>query len=485
MKAKRLIWAAGLLLICLNIFLIVKDKDGKVERVVFVKEWNPVAERDLAETLQTEGVIDSEKELVYFDEGSGAFGEFLVSEGDEVSVGSHLYTYEVRNYAEMKASLERDIAKYNDEIKAIETAIKKMQGKQVQLSDTRVIDPNGSEAVSIKQNTTGAEMMKEQFIIHKEAELEQVKAQLKSAESQLADMTAGSGEIQVPSPYSGKVTKISASLANPIMAISSPTLGVAGELSEKERMKVEDGMKVSISLVEDAEDSKTAADNNDAKSSDNELAQTGESAGPNGELKDAESSEEAESVEAGNHLPPGSDDADAGARGNAAIAEDGEAAQDDGSTRELTGVIHKVSSDPKQVTLHGESIYPFQVAFDDGMVPDDLLRGYHVNLDITISESLGARAVRTESIHKGAVWKMTNAGKLKKQPVETGIEMADFVELVNGPKIGDLIVAKPGKLALKDGAAYITPLKPGKATWKEMVKSGPRKRSLVIGLLTR
>src|SRR5699024_1467389 len=147
---------------------------------------------------------------------------FLVEKGDDVDIGTPLYTYEVEQYEARNWQLENDIARLNDEIDAIEAAIDKMKSKNVTQSGRDIVfsDENGS--LTLPQNASSAEMMKEQFIIEKENELAQKEAQLTSVEAEQRELMAGEDTIIVESPFYGKVTDISLSLQNPLMTIEIP-----------------------------------------------------------------------------------------------------------------------------------------------------------------------------------------------------------------------------------------------------------------------
>ena len=84
-------------LIATNLYLIMKE-DSKVSRSIFVKDWTKVENSTVTETYKTEGVTTSAEEYkVYFNGENQVFGRFLVKEGDEVTTGTPLYEYTVKN----------------------------------------------------------------------------------------------------------------------------------------------------------------------------------------------------------------------------------------------------------------------------------------------------------------------------------------------------------------------------------------------------
>lgn len=148
------------------------------------------------------------------------------------------------------------------------------------------------------------------------------------------------------------------------------------------------------------------------------------------------------------------------------------------------GFVNFVSNDPKNLSLNQSSIYPFHIAFDDEDDLDDLLRGYHVDLEITLDESLDATVIKEDFLYGSFVWEMGHDSLLMKKRVETGIAMDNYIEIIDGPYVGDR-VAMDSRNNLIDGATFITPLKPSKSDWETMFKDGSRKRSIVIGLFAR
>lgn len=404
--AKRIILFFIVLFVSLNIFLIVND-DDKIKRISYIPKWTEIIEKDMYDTFDTTGVIDySEKQFVYFNEQDGMFDQFLVNEGDYVYSGDELFSYKVENYNQIKAQLDDEIAKLKSNVRSIESSIRKIQRSNVRGSKMELVIPDTNETIKFEQDNAGLALQKEQYIIEKEQELEQMKAQLETVESKRDELISTGEVVYVESPFRGKVTDISTSLTNPVITIESDDLHVVGNLTESERMDVEEDMSVEINLIE---------------------------------------------------------------RSN---------------SEALDGVVEFVSDEPEEVSLGKESTYPFHVSFDDDAELDDLLRGYHVNLNVTVEESISASVVDKSVVSRSSVWKMDNSGVLREEQVETGIEMGQYIELVDSLYPDDRIAIN-SRNNLIDGATFITPLRPSKSDWKTMFKDGSRKRSIVIGLLAR
>ena len=165
---------------------------------------------------------------------------------------------------------------------------------------------------------------------------------------------------------------------------------------------------------------------------------------------------------------------------------------------QLDGSVHKVSSTPASIDIESESIYSFQVAFDEESENEDsesealededsqleeLLPGYHADVAIVTEESLGATALFEEAVFTDSVWKMTNEGKLVKQNVETGLYVDSVVELASGVEIGDWVAVDPPSL-FHDGADFITPLQLKEIT-KDSFSDDHWVKNLMTGLLSR
>ena len=192
-RKKVLITAViALTFMIVNIVLIVNDRSHRVDRVTFISDWTLADQKDMKEELQTSGVMDyMEEELIYMDDSTGSFREFLVDEGDEVQAGDELYSYDVHNFYEMKAKLDAEEERLQDDIKAVKEAVNKMRSKNINQDTFRFVYPDNREAGTIKQNTSSAEMMKEQYVIEKEKELAEKEAELGSVQSQIQDLTVG------------------------------------------------------------------------------------------------------------------------------------------------------------------------------------------------------------------------------------------------------------------------------------------------------
>lgn len=253
MKRKWIIGLCLLLFVVINCILLVVDKDEKVERKSYVADWSRTSTADMYKKMHQPGVLTSaEENNIYFNESMGAFEGFLVEEGAQVNEGDDLYTYKVLDYDATKAQLDGKAAAISGEIAAIEQAISAITFYQIPEIKLKLSDGDKDKN---KENTTTipsteADYMKKQYITEKENELAQKNAQLKGVQAQLTELDMSGDTITVESPVQGNVTRLSDELDDPIITIESTQLHAEGELTEKERMVLEQGMPAEVSLSE-------------------------------------------------------------------------------------------------------------------------------------------------------------------------------------------------------------------------------------------
>ena len=149
----------------------------------------------------------------------------------------------------------------------------------------------------------------------------------------------------------------------------------------------------------------------------------------------------------------------------------------------LDGVVEEVSKSPNEIEIEKESIYPFKVAFETGDDAEELLPGYHVDIAITMDESLGATVLFEKAIFADAVWKMTEEGRIEKESIERGLHVEDIVEVADGVERGEFVAVKPSN-SFQHGAQFITPLQTKQLT-KESFKDAKWLESFITGLLSR
>ncbi|WP_255584762.1 efflux RND transporter periplasmic adaptor subunit [Virgibacillus saliphilus] len=436
---RRLIQAAIILFIGINFLLVYMDDDGKVERKSYLKNWSQVFEADVAEHLHKPGVLASVSEdHVYFDEDLGSFQEFLVEEGAEVSAGDPLYTYQVLDYVEAETDLMNEVDVLNEEIAAIETAISEMELYQI---------PD-DEGDSSPQEPPLPFDFEEEMLEEEMTELPE-EEEIENPEEDEAMETAEEPENSVEAELMKEqyIIEKEKELAQRSAELSSVENQLTELQSDGDTITVESPFEGKIKTVQETLEDPLIAIESTAVQAE-------------GELTEVERSQ----------------------------IEPGQAVEMTLTEKEtfIEGEIAEVSDLPKAVEIEEESIYPFHVSLheDEETELEELLPGYHVNLRITLDESLGAAVLFEDLIFSDAVWKMNEEGKLMEQGVETGIAMDDMLEITDGAAIGEFVAEEPAG-QFRNGAVFITPLKVQEVAWRNVFHYDNWSRPLVSGFLSR
>ena len=232
--------------IATNLYLIMKE-DSKVLRSVFVKEWTKVKQDTVTETFETKGFTTSAEEYeVYFDDGDKDFQRFLVKEGAEITVGTPLYEYRVKDIERKIENAKQDVMEIEGQITSVTEYIKK-------LTDYKAKVPSASTASgvlnqNIKPNASDdlINSTLEQEIYSQELEKSKLEKEKTKLASQLTEFNKQSGVLTFNSVVAGVVKKVDDTLGNPVMMIASTQQAIDGVLSEAELRKTEIGMRVEI-----------------------------------------------------------------------------------------------------------------------------------------------------------------------------------------------------------------------------------------------
>ncbi|GGF33343.1 hypothetical protein GCM10010954_35630 [Halobacillus andaensis] len=265
-KKKGITIGVFLFILC-NSLLLYFDKNHLIERKSFVREWSGTFTADVVESLDVRGVFTSEEDTpVYFDENTGAFQEFFVEIGDEVSEGDELYAYEVLHYEDQVNDLELESAKIEEEIAAIDTYITTLESYTIDDGSEdsfggfdSPFSNNEDEDEDLEdtgeESTAEAELIQEEAINDKEKERAQKEAELAMVNDQLDQLTTTGQTITVRSTFEGVVRDRSADLSSPLLTIASTQLIVEGEVNEEDRKQLEEGMRTELSVtdIEDEE----------------------------------------------------------------------------------------------------------------------------------------------------------------------------------------------------------------------------------------
>lgn len=400
MRRSHFIQLGILVFIAVNLLLVYLDDEARVDRVSYVNKWSESVTADLKRELYKPVVLAAaDEEEIYFDRTEGIFQQFLVSVGEEVTPGSSLFTFRVENYYETESDLLQELERVQGEITATEQAISQMKAYQIPANEfnpsSSVLITEEDIFVELPESPVEAELMKEQFIAEKEQELAAKTIELTTLENQLAELRDTGDMITYESPFGGKIKHISTDLSNPLIVIESTELHATGDLSEAERLEVEEGMNAVLQLEE----------------TDVLLEGTVELLGDS----PAELNVEKES-------------------------------------------IYPFSASFQEDTLEEDIEDEETEAEAETEIEAELLPGYHGTLAITLEESLGATTIFEDALLNGSVWQMTSAGRLEQKAVETGLYEDQKFEINSGLDVASTLAEAPVR-QLREGASYITPLK--------------------------
>ncbi|MFD1609314.1 efflux RND transporter periplasmic adaptor subunit [Oceanobacillus luteolus] len=443
MRKNRWLQLGIILFIAVNLFLVLQDDEMKIDRISYVNDWSASFTADLKNEMYKPVVLSAaNEEQIYFDRSKGIFQEFLVSEGDEVTEGTGLYTYRVENYYETEADFLQQIERVNGEIEALESAISQIENYAIPSNEfnpsSSVLITEEDIFVEIPESQLEAEFMKEQYLVEKEHELTAKNLELTSLENQLSELRSTGDMLTVESPYAGIIKHISTELADPLIIIESVELQASGNLTEVERTEVKEGMPAVLQLEKSAVMLEGVVDS---------LA----------------------------HSPASLEvDEESNYKFTATFTE----GLEDEETDEDTDTNEDEETDEDTDTNEDKE------TDEDTETDVELLPGYHGTLMITLEESIGAVAIFENAFIDHGVWQMNNDGTLQRREIETGLFDDHQVEIINGLESGVNVAAGPVK-QLRNGATFITPIQ-----WRELNRGSlspdrPEWKSFVSGILSR
>ncbi|MFQ3545140.1 HlyD family efflux transporter periplasmic adaptor subunit [Halobacillus rhizosphaerae] len=434
----RIIGLCMIALITANALLIYFDNHGKVERKSYINQWSKTITYNLYNTFKAKGVFASDdSNEVYFDDQVGAFQKFLVTEGDSVQEGDDLYTYEVVDYNQQHTELESKISQLEDERDALDSYINEMESIDIP-------EPNGpSSSTSSFPSAPGSS----------------------SANSSSEFSQFNSSANSIPSSSSsanGNRAAYAQAKVEKQKAIAEKEL----EMSQKEAM---------ISMVEDQLDQLEESGQTITVTSPFSGTVTNISKDLNDPLLTMQST---------NLLVKGELNEE-----KRAETEENMTARIDVPDLELhmTGSVSSLHSFPKDVKVHRSSSYPFEVTLDQPN--NQLLPGYHANLEIITDEAKGAVAAKEDALITKKnlyAWVMNDEGLLERRAVETGITENGLVEIKQGLKDGEWLAYTP-KDEFRKQATFITPIKLKELYVKDLFepKTTTIKTYGLLGLLAR
>ncbi len=237
--------SAALIIFCVlfvgvNLYLLLKE-DSKAARVAYVEDWLRVKQDDITEKFDTKGVLKPLEEFsVYVDGDKQPIESFHVKKGDQVSPGTPLFTYSAEKLEDEKKGLEEEKTKLQGEIAAVQDHIRKLKSYQNSISvpTSKVDEEKEYTAEKISESQIEQEIYKQE-LAEDRLEKEAVKI-----DAQIAYLNQKINNLTVTSKVEGTVTELNQDLQSPVIKIASSDLGVEGLLTEVQRKKAEEGMRV-------------------------------------------------------------------------------------------------------------------------------------------------------------------------------------------------------------------------------------------------
>ena len=244
-KSYYIVAIIAIFFIGVNLYLLFKE-DSKAERTVYVNEWTRIEGGDVIQTFDTEGIALPDSELyVYFDGQQGNMASFYVEEGDVITAGTPLFSYDSKELENQKSTFEIEIDRLQDELESIELKITEL--KKI---DTKVPSRNNnsqdSEVTVVVDTSTIVESNIEESIAAAEGDERKIEAELSAAKKKLARLNERIDDVTVFSDTDGQVIRINEDLTAPIITIASNNLQVEGILSEQQMKEVNVGQKVKL-----------------------------------------------------------------------------------------------------------------------------------------------------------------------------------------------------------------------------------------------
>lgn len=250
-KLRYYMLAFVVLFIGVNLFLLLKE-DSKAERTVYVGEWERVKNGDVTQTFKTEGVALPESEQnVYFDEEEGEPASIYVKEGEFITAGTSLFSYDTEELEKQKSEIEIEIERLESEIDSVEEQLADLKKIDTKSSARNRSSKQSDSEVTVNVDVNVdlsliAESQVEESIAAAEAEIGKLEAKLNAGEQKLDRLDEQIDSVTVYSDTDGIVTQINKDLKAPIITISSSQLVVEGVLSEKQMKEAEVGQKVTM-----------------------------------------------------------------------------------------------------------------------------------------------------------------------------------------------------------------------------------------------
>ncbi len=248
-KSKSILAAVSAVFIGSNLFLLLKD-DSKAARTVNISEWTKIEQGHVKKLFTTTGVTEPETVThVYFDNQKGSLGSILVKEGDRVTTGDPLFSYDSNKLDQQKADLEDEANRLQGEIDSVDQEISQLQEITPDTSEDSTSSESDDQNLKVDVNMNVSSIVDgnvQERIAEVEGEKGKLEAALAANESKISRVEEQLADLSVSSTADGQIVKINADLKDPMMTIASTTSVVKAVASAKQIGEIAQGQKVKL-----------------------------------------------------------------------------------------------------------------------------------------------------------------------------------------------------------------------------------------------
>ncbi|WP_456276098.1 efflux RND transporter periplasmic adaptor subunit [Bacillus sp. AK128] len=238
---KKWIWTLSILLVlCIvmgNLYLYQTNRD-KVYHVTKITSFDKPTEGDMRISYLKKGVVtSSEEKVITYQQQLGVLDEILVSEGDQVQVGTPLVQYSIEDLNVLKLQLESKIDRSEAESSKLRSDISALRA----VTFPTVFESEWEEAQSEANETLIDSQIRELELQEEllEMDIEDYELELEALANLEASRTTTS-----TSP--GIVTSVNENGHDELLTIVTYPYVIEGELSESDLTEIEVGQKVYI-----------------------------------------------------------------------------------------------------------------------------------------------------------------------------------------------------------------------------------------------
>lgn len=460
--SKYLIAAVVVIFVGSNLFLLLKE-DSKAARTVNISDWTSIDKGNVKKILHTNGVTEPETEThVYFDNQKGSLGTILVKEGDVVTTGTPLFSYDSQKLEESKSDLEDEAKRLQGEMDSVDQEISQLQQIDTSATSDATSAKSDNKKVNLDVNVNVSSIVEgnvQEKIAEAEAEKGKLEAALTANESKIARVDKQLADLNVVSSVDGQVVNINSDLKDPMMTIASTNSVVKAIVSAKQVQEVMNGQQVKLySKLTDQTYKGTVSQvitypNKDAKKKKEPtysfLVKLNEEA-----VKEAGAEKKEKNGKTDNLSTDGMQDGQSADVNKAA----------DGQTQ--VGQTADAQNQDSQMSTTIKEDKP-------------LLVGTNMKLQVTVDEATGVPIISSKSMWKSGkkhyVYQLTSNGIVQKQAITLGVAYKGENQVVKGLQVNDAIVSDQDAISLASASNFITPIKTAVVQKKE-IKSLSKKQ---------